>query len=91
MKQFLIIFAGVVLFVIVAVTACTKNEMAKNYGGAVTYDLKPGQKFVNATWKDDNLWIITEARTDSVPPRTYVMTEKSSYGVWCGTVTIVEK
>ena len=71
--------------------SCTDNDMAKNYGGTVKYEIPAGQKFVNATWKDADLWIITTDRTDSSLPRTYTMTEKSSYGVMEGKVVITEK
>lgn len=83
------------MFMIIAMAvcqvSCTDNEKAKNYGGTIEYTLDAGQKFVNATWKDDNLWIISEQRSDTVAPRTITMTEKSSYGIYEGKVIIHEK
>lgn len=39
-------------------SGCTKETRAKQWGGNFTVDLPTGQKLVNATWKDDDLWYL---------------------------------
>jgi len=72
------------LLIVVSVSSCTKNERARNFGGTEEVSLKPSEQFVNATWKEDNLWLITKDTLTN----EYVMREKSSYGVWEGEIRI---
>ena len=72
------------LLTIVSVSSCTENERAKNFGGKEDITLKPSEEFVNATWKDDNLWLITKDTLTN----EYIMREKSSYGVWEGEIRV---
>lgn len=71
-------------FLIAAVlfASCTANQRAKRYGGKETYDLKPNEILVNATWKDDNMWVLTK---DTLTKKMYFR-EKSSWGVWQGEI-----
>ena len=41
-------------------SGCTENIRAKKFGGVMTIETKPGQKVVNATFKDSDLWILTD-------------------------------
>lgn len=44
---------------------CTDNQRAKSWGGSKVVNLDPGQKLVNATWKDeDDLWFLTRSMKD---------------------------
>ena len=72
------------LLTVVSVSSCTENERAKNFGGKKDITLKPSEEFVNATWKDDNLWLITKDTLTN----EYIMREKSSYGVWEGEIRV---
>lgn len=63
---------------------------AKNVGGSYTVELEPGQKLVNATWKEDQLWYLTENMPEDYTPKTYKFQEDSTMNVLEGTVTIVE-
>ena len=76
------------LFAITALASCTQNQRAKNFGGTATYNLPTGERFVNATWKENNLWIVT--KRDTAKPITYTMTEQSNFGVMQGKVVIIE-
>lgn len=69
--------------------SCTSNEMARKYGGETTINLEQGQRLVNVTWKENDLWVLT--RKDTTWPKTYTFSEKSSYGILEGEITIVEK
>ena len=72
------------LLTIVSISSCTENERAKNFGGKEDITLKPSEEFVNATWKDDNLWLITKDTLTN----EYIMRKKSSYGVWEGEIRV---
>jgi hypothetical protein len=63
---------------------------AKNLGGDYTVELKEGQKLVNVTWKESELWYFTKPMTEDDVAETYTFQEDSTMGVLEGTVTIVE-
>jgi hypothetical protein len=75
-----------------ALSSCTENMKVKSFGGTSTIEIPADQKFVLATWKDENLWITTKVRTsaDSVKSE-YRFAEKASFGVMEGTYIIIEK
>ncbi len=86
MKKFLIL-----IICCIFVFSCTSNENARKFGGTETVILPVGQKFVNATWKEANLWYITrDVSPNEQCNQTYRFKESSSYGVWEGTVIFVE-
>lgn len=64
--------------------ACTDNQRARNFGGTETIKIEPQEKFINITWKQDNLWVIVQ---DTVTG-TYYAKEKSSFGLMQGKVII---
>jgi hypothetical protein len=79
------------LFVLMAgLASCTQNERAKYFGGNATFNLPPGQKLVNVTWKDDHLWYLTKPMTTNDVVETYTFKEKSSHGLMEGSVTLIE-
>ena len=79
-----------VTLIVCALFACTENQKAKSFGGNAEVTLPKGQKLVNATWKDDNLWYLTRPMTSIDSATTYSFHEESSFGVWEGTYTIIE-
>jgi hypothetical protein len=70
--------------------SCTENQIAKNYGGTMTVEIPKGQKFVNATWKETQLWYVTKDMSSSDSAETYYFHEKSSWGISEGTVIFKE-
>lgn len=84
-------FAAVLLVLILTLflASCTSNERARLYGGTERITLDSGQRLVNVTWKDTDLWILT--RKDSSKPTTYSFKEKSSFGAMEGEIIIEEK
>ena len=68
--------------VVMTIISCTDNTKAKNYGGKEIIKLNPKEKFINATWKENNLWIIVYDSTIN----QYKMREKSNYGLMEGTI-----
>ena len=73
-----------VAITLLALVSCTDNQKARKFGGTETVKLEPNEKFVNITWKNDDLWIIIQ---DTVTG-TYYAREKSSYGIWQGKIVI---
>ncbi len=80
----------IALCILIAGTGCTGNQMARSYGGIETVELPVGQRLVNLTWKETNLWILTENKPGKTPT-TYSFKEKSPLGIVEGEVVIVEK
>lgn len=80
-----------IIVVIIAslVSSCTSNQMARNWGGKQTINLEDGERLVNATWKENDLWLLT--KTDTTYPQEYILQEHSSYGLLQGKVIIREK
>ena len=85
MKKLSIIAISVILF-----TSCTQNEIAKNYGGNLTVEIPKGQKLVNVTWKEDEVWYLTRPMDSTDKAETFIFQEKSSFGVWEGTIILKE-
>jgi hypothetical protein len=88
------VLAVVIVFVIIGIgiwkVVGSPNWRAKTFGGSMTYALPAGEKFVNATWKEGDLWYITRKAKPGETTETYIFQEKSSLGVLQGTVTFVE-
>lgn len=70
---------------------CTEQQRAKQWGGTTTINLPVGQKVVNTTWKDSDLWILTRPMRPGEARETYTLTESSSWGVFQGQVLIRER
>ena len=79
------------LFYLVSVS-CTENQRVKNYGGLSRLEIPSDEIFIDATWKQDDLWVTTKKRSkNDTLYQTYYFKEKSSYGVIEGTYEIIEK
>jgi hypothetical protein len=73
-----------VVAMLFTVSACTQNQRAKAWGGTMEVTVPPGEVFVNSTWKDADLWIITQNSATGI----YYMHEVSTWGIMEGTVII---
>ena len=73
-----------VAITLLALVSCTDNQRARSFGGTETVKLEPNEKFINITWKQDNLWIIVQ---DTITGNYYAR-EKSNFGVLQGKVVI---
>lgn len=80
--------ASVIAMLVLPLTAC--NTVARNYGGTMEMDLPAGEKLVECTWKDDDLFYLTRPMRTAEKPETYKFREKSNFGVLEGTVIIHE-
>lgn len=84
MKQLIALLA-----LVVTLFSCTANERARNLGGTEHVTLDKGERLVNVTWKQDDLWILT--KQDNTKPSIYSFKEKSSYGIMEGEIIITEQ
>jgi hypothetical protein len=75
---------------VILLTGCTENQRARKFGGEYTETLPSGQKLVNATWKQNDLWILTKPMSSNDAAETYSFIEKSSFGIMEGKVIIQE-
>lgn len=80
----------VTALIMALMSGCTENQKAKSFGGNGEIELPVGQKLINATWKDDNLWYLTRPMVSTDTAAVYTFHEESSFGVMEGTYTIKE-
>jgi len=74
----------------VMVTSCTENSRVKSWGGDGTITLPKGQKLINVTWKETQVWYLTREMSPQDSCQIYKFHEESSWGVIEGTYTIIE-
>ena len=67
------------------------NAAARRFGGTQQIKLEKGQKFVNMTWKDESLWIITRPMHQDENAEKYEFKEHSNLGVLNGKVLVEEQ
>ena len=70
---------------------CTENERVRNFGGTKQVELPAGEKLVNITWKENNVWYLTRTRHPDEKPEIYKFSEDSNFGVAKGSIVIREK
>ena len=85
-------FGMIVLMAVVLLTmaACTEQGRAKKFGGEYEVELPKGEKLVNMTFKDSDIWYLTKPMTDEDVAETYTFKEDSTWGLLEGTVTVKE-
>ena len=94
MKYFRRLTIAVVVLALVstAITGCTSQDAAKEFGGTVYIDLPAGKKLVVATWKNgSNLWYLVRDRREGEKPETHEFLESSNYGFFNGKVIFREQ
>jgi hypothetical protein len=69
---------------------CGQNTMAKSFGGTDTVRIPKDKKFVNITWKQEDMWVLTRKRENGETPTTYYFQEKSNWGIFDGTIIVQE-
>lgn len=86
-----IIFTILAFIMCVCFTGCTQNERVRMYGGSMVVTLDPGQKLIMATWKDMNLWYLTEPAEDGYKPVVKTFKEDSRFGIVQGEIKFIER
>ena len=84
-----IMILAIVMALWFSLTGCEQG-MTKSFGGDMTIELEPGLKLETIDWEDDSLWYLTRPMRENEEPETYVLNQSSEFGVFEGTVTIIE-
>ena len=74
---------------LIAATGCS-NTAAKHFGGTMDLSLPKGQKLVNITWKENDLWTLTRPMTEEDVAETYEFKANTNFGIVEGKVLIKE-
>lgn len=80
----------VLLTILLSVVLMGCQNAVRSFGGSMTIELEPGQKLEEITWKEDSLWYLTRPMTEDDVAETHTFQQSSEWGVFEGTVTIVE-
>jgi hypothetical protein len=70
--------------------SCTENARVKSFGGDGDINLPKGQKLVNITWKESQIWYLTRPFKKDEDAEIYRFQEESGWGVVEGTYYIHE-
>ena len=84
-----IMILAIVMALGFSLTGCEQG-MTKSFGGDMTIELEPGLKLETIDWEDDSLWYLTRPMRENEQPETYKLKQSSEFGVFEGTVTIIE-
>lgn len=84
-----IMILSIVMVLGFSLTGCEQG-MAKSFGGSMTIELEPGIKLKTIDWEGDSLWYLTRPMREDEEPETYVLNQSSEFGVFEGTITIIE-
>lgn len=76
------------VFLMLSISGC--QSVTKSFGGSMTLKLEPGVKLEEITWKEDSLWYLTRPMRDGEEPETHTFQQSSEFGIFEGTVTVVE-
>lgn len=70
---------------------CTEQKLTREFGGSMELELPANQKLEEITWKDNTLWYLTRPMREDEEAETHTFQASSSWGVFEGTVTVIEK
>jgi hypothetical protein len=77
-----------ILSALFTLTGC--QGAVKSFGGSMTLNLPENTKLEMITWKDDSLWYCTRPMRENEEAEVHTFQESSEFGVFEGTVTIIE-
>lgn len=77
-----------ILLMLLVTSGC--QTTTKSLGGSMTIKLPPDQKLETIDWEDDSLWYLTRPMREGEEPETHKLQQSSEFGVFEGTVTIIE-
>jgi hypothetical protein len=85
---------GIVLIVITILSALFTltgcQGAVRSFGGNMTLNLPENTKLEMITWKEDSLWYCTRPMRENEEAEVHTFQQSSEFGVFEGTVTIVE-
>lgn len=84
------IFIGIFTFFSICSLSSCKQAFSRQFGGDITIEVPKGQKVTMATWKNTDLFYMTEDMEDGDVPKKKYLRESSTIGVIESTVTFIE-
>ena len=81
-----------ILFILMTIFCLISCDQffSRNFGGTTTIRLESGQKLVEATWKESDLWYLVEPMDSNYTPKTKEFIESSTMGIAEGKVIFIE-
>ena len=79
-----------ILTVICIVFVSCNQYNTRNFGGTTIINLEPGEKLIEATWKDNDLWYLVEPMDSDYAPKIKIFKESSTMSIMEGEVTFIE-
>lgn len=79
------------LLLVLVMCSCTENQRARRFGGDMTVYLPFNEKLVMATWKEFDLYYLTEPMDSDYIPKNKKFIEDSNWGILETTITFVER
>lgn len=80
----------VLMIILFTMISCTEQSVTRRFGGTIRIDLPKGEKLINATWKETDLFYLTEPMDSDYIPKTKTFRESSSFGVFESEVLFIE-
>lgn len=84
------IIAGIMLLVVMGFSLTGCKSVAKKMGGTISIDVPKGQKVIEATWKDSDVWYLTRPMREDEKPEIFTLQEDSNFGIMEGKVIFKE-
>ena len=84
------IIAGIMLLVVMGFSLTGCKSVAKKMGGTISIDVPKGQKVIEATWKDSDVWYLTRPMREDEKPETFTFQEDSNFCIIEGKVIFKE-
>lgn len=79
------------LSIIMCLSGCGQ-DLVTSYGVEMTIELPANQKLEEIIWKDYNdLWYLTRPMREDEDAETHTFQQSSNWGIFEGTITIIEK
>lgn len=78
------------LLMVVFILSSCENYRTRRLGGTMEVKLEPGEKLISATWKEENLFYLTEPMEQEYVPKVKLFREKSKHGLIESTVKFIE-
>lgn len=90
MKKILSVVLVIAMIVVLCVSLTGCQSATRSFGGSTKIELEPNTKLELITWKDDSLWYLTRPMREDDIAETHTYKQQSEFGVFEGTVTIIE-
>lgn len=84
------IIGGIVLLAVMVFNLTGCKSVAKSMGGTISIDVPKGQKVIEATWKDNDVWYLTRPMREDEKPEIFTFQEDSNLGIIEGKVIFKE-